>query len=387
MNSVKEHCRYYIQLLLRNCARIFFLVPIKKERIVFTAFWGTKVSDNPKCLYDLLAGSNAERFEYVWIYDGDRDSTDLPPDVKVIKRHSFQWMRYMMTAKVIVDDCNPTVLFPPRKRQLYVETWHAGGAYKKVGCANAQTKLETAGCQKSISGVDLFISSSRGFTEGNIKEGYHYEGEVLNCGMPRNDIFFDAEAVRSAAEKVRTHYGIGGPVVLYAPTFRGTLDQVEEMEQVLDVERLRAACSARLGQEASVLVRCHLWDKNQYAFGDTVTDAGDYPDMQELLCAADILITDYSSCMWDYALLGRPCLLYVPDIEQYIDARGFFTPPERWPGILCRDMEELCGEITDLNPAACKQKAKNHLEYMGSYETGHAAERIANRILDYMNGN
>ena len=113
----------------------------------------------------------------------------------------------------------------------------------------------------------------------------------------------------------------------------------------------------------------------------STVDVTDYPDMQELLCAADMLITDYSSCMWDFALLERPCLLYVPDLQQYVDARGFFTPIEDWPGLVCETADALYEAARTLDEAHCAQKAREHLQKLGSYESGHAAEQAAERIL------
>ncbi len=380
--------KFVLRILLRNVFKLFFLFPIKNGRILFTVLNGEKIYDNPKCVYDFLAGQDPNRFEFIWVYNGDRKETGLPDSVKVVKRQTLQWVYYMMTANVVVDDWPPSLLIPARKKQLYIETWHAGGAYKKIGkaYAGAQKAYQTKPADIEMRTIKLFVSSSGEFTKSNIEAGYQYGGEILPCGMPRNDVFFHEQALREAADRVKKSYDLSGIAALYAPTFRGMAYDPVKVNALLDLEQTRKALAAKYGEEVNLLVRCHPVDRHQYPFGKNVIDVSDYPDMQDLLCAADLLITDYSSCMWDFALLGRPCFLYTPDIDQYIRDRGFFTPPEQWPGIVCRSMEELCEEIQHFEEAACAAKARRHLERMGSYETGHATETISKRIVDYING-
>ncbi len=380
--------KHVVRLVLRNLTRIFFLFPIKDGRILFTVLDGESVSDNPRYVYNFLEEHCPDRFEYIWVYNGDRTNTDLPVSVKIIKRQTLKWFYYMATSKVVVDNWPPSLIVPPRKRQLYIETWHAGGAYKKIGKADSAVKnnYQRRSADLKIRTIKIFVSSSEGFTRWNIEEGYQFKGEILGCGMPRNDAFFYNEAIKENSDKIKRYYSLHGLVALYAPTFRGEVYKTTKINDIIDLAQIREALKEKYHMDVDILVRCHPVDKYSYNFGDNVIDAGDYPDMQELLCAADILITDYSSCMWDFAILGRPCLLFTPDIDQYIRDRGFFTSPEQWPGIICRNMDELCNEIINLDEEACAAKAKRHLELMGSYETGHATEIIANRIVEYMNG-
>ena len=114
-------------------------------------------------------------------------------------------------------------------------------------------------------------------------------------------------------------------------------------------------------------------------------DATDYPDMQELLCAADLLITDYSSSIWDYALLGRPAILYVPDLDRYeAEDRGFYTPIREWPGIICRDGGKMEEAILGLDEDEEKRRAGAHLEAFRSYERGRACEMTERVIRHFL---
>ena len=109
-----------------------------------------------------------------------------------------------------------------------------------------------------------------------------------------------------------------------------------------------------------------------------------YPDMQELLCCADMLITDYSSSIWDFAILGKPCFLYTLDLEEYEkDDRGFFIPIDKWPGIVCASDEEFIKAVREMTTKKAKEIASKHLKYMGSYESGHACQAISDYIKEY----
>ncbi len=382
-----EYIKAVIRFFVRNIAKILFIFPIKKNRILFTSRDGEDIADNPRYIFDFLYDNYSDKLEYIWVYNGSMGNKNFGKDVKIIKRHTISWFYYMETSKVVINNYAPALGVPKRKDQFYIETWHAGGAYKKVGGESSKLKIGPRNSYRSMNSyIDLFISSSKAFTKYNIKEGYHYKGKILNSGMPRNDVFFNHDAVKRYSAKVRNYYSLDGPIVLYAPTFRGEFSDSEEMDTAFNAERLCETLEKRYNQNVNVLVRCHPADKHHYNFGTRIIDASNYPDMQELLCASDILITDYSSCMWDYALLGRPCLLYTPDIDEYIRERGFFVPADKWPGIICRTMDELCDTAMNFSEEECAAKDENHLKYMGSYETGHATETISERIVEYIKG-
>ena len=108
----------------------------------------------------------------------------------------------------------------------------------------------------------------------------------------------------------------------------------------------------------------------------------DYPDMQELLAAADLLITDYSSCVWDYAFLKRPCFLFVPDKEEYIAKTGFYVSIEEWPFMKASNMEELVECMKQYDEQAAITEIEKHLKRLGSYESGACCKVLAEKICE-----
>ena len=379
----------YLKILermgIRLFARLFFLIPIKKNRILFEAFQGKRYAGNPRFISEYLEEHYPGQYELVWSF---MDVKDCPKDRKIrpVRIKSVRWFYYQATAKVVVSNFYPITVTPLRKNQYFIETWHAGGAYKRIGESVIGTSKGMRLLQKwsrdlEKKKISVFLSSSELFTRYNIVEAHDYTGPVLKSGMPRNDLLLDEERRKKTGEEVRKKLGLTGTVVLYAPTWRGEVIATNtRLNVVLDYERLSAALRERFG-ENTILVRSHYGDANRYSGDARVLDVSDYPEMQELLCAADILITDYSSSIWDCALMRKPCLLYCPDLPEYgKKTRGFFVPIEEWPGRICETMEALEEAVRTLDESEHRKKAEAHLAAFRSYENGDASRRVAEYI-------
>ncbi len=173
-------------------------------------------------------------------------------------------------------------------------------------------------------------------------------------------------------------------VVLYAPTYRGLQGISHKVDTRIDAASVREAVRRRFGREAVIFVRKHYLDTATDLTGDGVVDVSAYPDMQELLCASDLLITDYSSSIWDFALMERPCLLYVPDLEIYEqEDRGFFTPISKWPGIVCQSSGELEDTIDALDLEQCAKNRQRSPGSVRSLRNGKASALTAELIIRY----
>ena len=338
------------------------------------------MTDNGKYYLEYALQKGAEDgTRYVW---GLRKPKEEPERdrVRYVKYKGAAWFWYHARAKTILYSHHLYNYLPLRKGQNNIFMWHAGGAYKRIGqnvAGNTEKERQLHRYRNTVINHEgnIFLSSSEGFTKYNILETYGFTGRIEQTGMPRNDIFFRPERVTEAAQKVRKAFGIGEEktVILYAPTFRATKEKSRETRP--DLERARAAAREKTGRDAVILYRCHYYEESSVESGGAIHDASEYPDMQELLCCADMLITDYSSCIWDYSFLGRPCFLYVPDLEEYTEKeQGLFTPIETWPGRVCRNMDELDRAIRD--DTDFQQMDEAHHRLMGSYEDGKACERL-----------
>jgi CDP-glycerol glycerophosphotransferase len=191
--------------------------------------------------------------------------------------------------------------------------------------------------------------------------------------------FIDYSTVK---QKVFEFYGIDkqSRLVLYAPTFRGDHYRPDVPATFFNVQKLIDALNKKFHGNFMLLYRAHQFYDNM-PYQQFAINASVYPDMQELLCAVDILITDYSSSIWDFSFTYKPCFLYVPDIEEYKSDRDFYTPIEEWPFPLAETSQKLIENIMNFNSKEYIGKIHEHHKQLGSYETGHATEQLCKLLF------
>jgi CDP-glycerol glycerophosphotransferase len=269
-----------------------------------------------------------------------------------------------------------------RKGQKYLMLWHAGVALKRIERdAEAQLSYSYLCRAKNDSKVcDLMISGSAMHTE-LIHRAFWYDGQVLECGIPRNDVFFSKKLHASFRERITAMYGIApeDKIVLYAPTFRrsGSI----EPYRIVWPEVIPVLQKMFGGEKVSVIVRLHpnlmgKVDTSSLVAYEGVVDGTMYHDMQELMCAADMLITDYSSSMFDFSLQGKPCMLYAPDMAEY--DRGYYFNLRELPYPLAESAVELKSNIENFDAEAYAQKLDDFLmRRVGVKEYGNAAQQLA----------
>lgn len=353
--------------------------PLKRNRIVFMSHKGKQYSCNPMYICEYLLKHYPGKFDIVWAFRNPKEFTELEKKgITVLKYDSKEHIRAMMTAKVIVTNVDTFLYLPHIKGQTVLDTWHGGGAYKTCGFMNPQNldKLrKRIRFKRLYSRINLYVSSSRLFSEQTIKNSRLFEGEILECGMPRNDILVNQNRPDIPA-KVRQYFGLTDEtkIVLYAPTFRS--EKENDNFPKPDLREVQKALEKRFGGTWCALFRQHHF----YDEHSDVLSATNYPDMQELLYAADVLITDYSSSIWDFSLMFKPVFLYCPDLKHYTDERDFYIPIEEWPFILCKNQQELTQNIEKYDDASYREKVEEHHKRLGNFESGHATEIICDRI-------
>ena len=303
----------------------------------------------------------------------------------------MRWFYEIFTSRIIITNNGFYSYIPLRKKTVLIETWHGGGAYKKVGFG-FEAKNKYGDEYKSLSyyakHLTYYISSSKKFTQIMSESTFVDERKFLPIGMPRNDMFFDTDAIHNINIKVRKQLGINEEiyVALYAPTYRGGIRD-SYFDSNIDVQSLRQALIKKTRKNVLVLFRGHQLLLKQNAFQGFDMDISNYPVMQELLCATDMLITDYSSSMWDFSLLKRPCFLFAPDFDEYLSNRGFYTNPLTWGFPICKTNEELKENILSFNMEMYINAIQEHHENLGSFETGTATKSIANIIVEIIQEN
>jgi CDP-glycerol glycerophosphotransferase (TagB/SpsB family) len=233
---------------------------------------------------------------------------------------------------VVVDDYFfPIYVVQPRPGTTIVQTWHASGAFKKVGYSVLDKSFGVdealANRVRIHSNYDVcLVASQRAAPFYAEAFGQPLERFVSRLGIPRTDVLFGEERLERTRSEVRRRYALpdGKRVILYAPTFRGDSVLDAHATDDLDLVTLRDV----LGDDHVVLVRLHPFVRAGTTIGPDVAgfaiDVSDHPDINELMLVSDVLVTDYSSAIYEYSLLGRPMVFFAPDYDAYERERGFY---------------------------------------------------------------
>lgn len=371
-----------IRIIVRFISKF---LPIYNNVILMKSYNGKSFCCNPKYLLNYLYYKGNNELEFVLALNKTKIEKRKYYKIKVVRNKSLKYYWTYLTSKYIITNDFFNIYLPERREQIYINTWHGGGAYKKVGYS-LKTNLE---CFKKLyyewtHNCDYMISSSSETTKAFIESFGLEEDKILNIGMPRNDLFFYKERVEKANIIVRKKYNIENKecIILYAPTWRDNNREI--INEIRELKVLKAFAKIT-NKKVKIFIRAHYNTKKYYADSNCI-NVTDYPDMQELLCAADILITDYSSCMWDFSLMYKPCFIYATDIDQYKQERDFYTPMSEWPFLIATNTDELISNILNFNQAEYVEKVKQHHKALGSFEDGHACERVCKLIEDIIDG-
>jgi CDP-glycerol glycerophosphotransferase len=379
---VKYTLKYTLKFLLRIFFRLFYFFPVVDNRIVFISYSGKQYSCNPRYIYEYLYKKYVDKFQCIWILKKGVKPNNADHCI-VIRPNTIVYFFYILTSRIIISNLPMAASIPLRKRQIFISTWHGGGAYKKVGnIYGIADKIYNKTLKITYGQTSLFISSCKKFTEVTSKDTKVPVSKFLECGLPRNDVFFTD--YRKIHDSVRVKYGIlsNQTILLYAPTYRG-MPSNATFENKLNIESCINALNTRFNTDTVVFFRSHHTFNIHFDLFNIV-DVTQHPDMQELLCACDFLITDYSSCMWDFSLTNKPGFLYVPDLEIYEKERSFYTPIESWPYPFARTNDELVEIIKNYDAERARQKIEGHLNSTGSFEHGNASEIITDMIVKMM---
>lgn len=367
---------------------IGFFLPIKKNKVLVSSYYGRGYGDNPKYIVEELLHRNAD-CQIIWLVSGDKEKETLPQGVKGVRNNSVAAAYHRTTAKVWIDNCRGVFEYK-KKKQYYIQTWH-GFALKRIerDVQEHLMKGYVKGAKKDSKAINLIVSEGRFMTQ-LYRNAFWYNGEIAQWGSPRNDILAKAENAIEARQKLCKHFALDEDVkiVLYAPTFRAN-HSLEPYN--MDYARVKAVCEKKFGSKFKVLVRLHpgIMERSRelQIDGISVLDASGYVDMQELLAAADIVISDYSSLMFDFALSGKPCFQYATDIEDYKADRNFYFRLDKLPFSVSENNDALEENILRFDYDTYKQNLDAFLDEVGLVRTGDASKKCADLIEEICKDN
>jgi CDP-glycerol glycerophosphotransferase len=351
--------------------------------VVYHSFEG-RYSDNPRALFPVLAGRLPEA-DHVWVLD-PAHSEGFLDDVRSVAWGTPECVAALESCDLLVANTHTDLEWRKRAGATYLQTWH-GTPLKRIHndvLWAPDGRLERL--DRDIAQWDLLLSPNAVSTP-RLRGAFGFDGEVLESGYPRNDLLSAPER-EARRERLRAELGIAADAtaVLYAPTWRDDAVFAEggkNFELALDLD----AFEERLGGDQVLLLRLHymLTGRLRAEGRPAVRDVSAWPDVAELYLAADVLVTDYSSTMFDFAVTGRPQLFFTYDLDDYRDRlRGFYFELEPVaPGPLLPTNAALLDALADL-PSVVAEHAARYAEFRETFcslEDGHASDRVADRLL------
>lgn len=342
-----------------------------ENAVFFESFYGRNASDNPLAIDRELARRAPDVVRYWSVVDL---SVRVPDGAVPVVEGSPEWWRARGAARLLVVNDWLRRRFARGRGQKVVQTWH-GTPLKRLALHRPGRDVRRALAVMKESRRWNVLLAQNPYAAGILRRAYAFLTRPIWIeGYPRNDVLVGGDG---AATRAALGIPESARVLLYAPTWR---DDREEIVDFVDPEELAARA------DAVVLVRGHSRTlmPGHDALGARVIDVTGFPDTAQLLLAADALITDYSSVMFDFSVTGKPMFFLVPDMEHYRgELRGFyFDLVAHAPGPVVRTQDELVAALAAHDPDAHARRYEQWREKFNARDDGRAAERVVARILD-----
>ena len=346
-------------------------LPINENEIFFESMSVRIFNDNPRAIYEELCRRNTS-WELVWALANEK--TDIGDKGTTVRYKSLEYYRHLATAKYIVSNINQFKLHK-RPGQIVINTMH-GIPLKHMGLLAAHRDETKENMRRVFEQTwDIFVSPCDYMSDILRGESYNFSGRFVEVGYPRNDVIIQHADDKKVRARVRKALGVpkGKKLILYAPTFRSKA----RLDIPLDLDVMREYLSDEycLAFRSHYLVTKYL---DPSIYNDFVIDGHVIENTNDLLVGADVLITDFSSIMFDFSLMGRPMVLFVPDWEGYANSRGtYFDIPSEYPELTAMTSEQAVKMVKENSTLA---GVKRFSDRFNQYETGHASADVVDAI-------
>ncbi|MCK9152262.1 CDP-glycerol glycerophosphotransferase family protein [Methanobacterium alcaliphilum] len=377
---------------------LFRKLPVINDLIIFESNMGRNYSGNPRYIYEEMVHQGLDKkMQCVWVFEDT--STEIPGNAKKIKRSRLNYYYYMARAKIWVFDTRDPKYIKKRDQGFYIQTWH-GTPLKKLGMdmddvfmAGSENIMEyKCNFYKDTKKWDFLLAQNE-FSSQIFENAFAFSGkysplqDIWTYGYPRNDILTNKNN-EGDINRLKSKLGIpeDKKVLLYAPTWRDNeFHDKSKYKFVTDMDF--DLLQQELSEEYVIIVKYHylvVEDVDWSDYEGFVYTFGALQDIAELYLVSDVLITDYSSVMFDYCILDRPMLFFMYDLETYRDElRGFYLNVlEEIPGPISKKTEDLIEDIKNHDSDEFKKKYDVFTQKFVKYDDGKSASRVVNRILE-----
>lgn len=362
------------------------LTKVNNRKVFCWSYNFRKYACNPRAITEFILNNKVEEYEIYWAFDKQFDTSGLDRRIHVVRKYSFAYLYALYTSKFIFYNArnNPfESMFIKKKKQKYIMTWHSSIRLKRIekdAIKQLGHKYERI-AKRDSEMCDLMLSNSKMFTN-LIRDSFWYGGEILESCVPRNDMFYNNVVKDLAYRNVRKSMGFlpSSKIVLYAPTFRGNSKdlkyyRINWITVIPHLERM-------LGGKVEVLVKLHPNMSDVYGIDTLINtphvhNITQTPDITEFLFASDVLISDYTSAMFDFSILRKPCFIYAIDKDEY--DRGFYWSFDQLPFVLAETEEQLIYNIDNFTMLEYERRLDIfQSQIWGLKEDGRACYRLYN---------
>lgn len=384
---------------------VCWIFPVQPYKVVMWTMEGKGgYGDSPKYIAEEMIRRNVvqgKKFQIIWLSDCRTSSLtdkEFPHYVKVVKNSLWNRAYHLSTAGFWVGNTRTSYGTKKRRKTVYIQTWHAVAGIKPIGKFRGARLPEIA---KIISEYDSnlidYVLSGNEWSCKMWPDGLIYYGEILRSGVPRCDILFGGKGQMRSKYREKYSIPLDSGIILYAPTFRGGSQNGKRSVTAdighLDFERLIKSVGGKFGGNWYVFLRLHpqvaeFSNEAAEKKGNRVIDVSRYPDMNELIAASDILITDYSSSVFESIIINQTVFLYMEDKEEYIKDRGdLLFDINELPFPAAHDMDELEKQIGMFDAEAYERNVNEFKKKLGMFEDGRASARVVDFIENKLNSN
>lgn len=356
----------------------FLKEPINPKQIVFESMWGAKYSCNPRAIYEYI-DKNYPEYECVWFFSDER--MPITGKARRVRRFSEEYYHCLATAKYLINNVNFPDEYIKRDGQIMVQTMH-GTPLKTFGLEITQemtTQQKIDLFLKRVANWNYLIVQGK-FMEGKSYDCFKYSGKILTTGYPRTDALLNTSNDKVKEIKKKLGLPKDKKIILYTPTWRIR----NRFDMMLDIEKMKE----HLSDEYVLLIRIHYFSSAGYkipADNKFVFDVNKYSSVEDLYLISDILITDYSSVMFDYALLDKPMLFFTYDFDTYCGVlRGIYVDfKKEAPGPLLYTSDEVISTIENIDEEMkkCEDKIKLFKEKYLTYENDSSSKRVVKEAI------
>lgn len=378
--KIRRLVRQPVRALKYLAYRTFLLCPRDQHLAVYGAYWNRGYQCNPAAIYE-AAKTLAPDIRGIWVVQADRVAS-MPAGVDYVVEESLAYFWAMARATYFIGNVNFAEYLIKRPGAVQVMTHH-GTPLKLMGLDGLHHggRRGKGGdrVRERVGRWDFSITANPHTTEA-WRTAYPGPHETLEYGYPRNDILVNAPPAHRGRVRDGLGIGPGQRVILYVPTHRGR--NAGHFAGDLDVNALADA----LGPDSVILVRTHyFYDAATPRPGTAqIIDVTNHPTVEDLYLAADVLITDYSSAMFDFAVLDRPIVIFAPDWQQYRDVRGvYFDIFDQRPGAVVATAAELIERFVHntFDDEDARRSRAAFRQRFCALEDGRASERVVRRVL------